>query len=173
MTDTHPVDLTMGPLMDAPLMDAPLMDAESYMDAEPEGMTTPCLSEEQSECSEDEDEDEEEDAPPAPLVRTTSVSKAPTAKGTKAPRKALATKKPPTKKPPTKKPPTKKPPTKRTVRRPYKSMNHEKLISKQEMVETRFNTVKTRYERLQTQLERFNNEIALRDAMPEQQVVEV
>ena len=163
MTDTHPVDLTMGPLMDAPLM-----DAESYMDAEPEGMTTPCLSEEQSECSEDEDEDEEEDAPPAPLVRTTSVSKAPTAKGTKAPRKALATKKPPTKKPP-----TKKPPTKRTVRRPYKSMNHEKLISKQEMVETRFNTVKTRYERLQTQLERFNNEIALRDAMPEQQVVEV
>ena len=158
MTDTHPVDLTMGPLMDAPLM-----DAESYMDAEPEGMTTPCLSEEQSECSEDEDEDEEEDAPPAPLVRTTSVSKAPTAKGTKAPRKALATKKPP----------TKKPPTKRTVRRPYKSMNHEKLISKQEMVETRFNTVKTRYERLQTQLERFNNEIALRDAMPEQQVVEV
>jgi hypothetical protein len=121
----------------------------------PEGFLTPCVSASES----GSDEGGEEEAPPAALQRTESVSMAPTgAKTAKAPRKALSV---------NKKTPVKKTPVKRTMRRPYKSMLQEKLVSKQEIVQGRFDIAKKRFDVLQTQLERFNSEIALREVVVE------
>jgi hypothetical protein len=142
MTDTHPAGYGMEALAD---------------------LVTPCVS-----CSEESQSDsssDEEELPEAPaaLCKTKSVSQssAPVAKKPKAKSagKALAVKKVPVKKAP-----VKKAPVKRTVRRPYKSMPQEKLVSKKQTAQGRFDVVKIKFDRLQSQLDRFNNEITLREA---------
>jgi hypothetical protein len=144
MTDTHPAGYGMEALAD---------------------LLTPCVScsEEESQSGSSSDEEELPEAPPAALCRTKSVSQssAPVAKKPKAKsaRKALAVKKAPVKKAP-----VKKAPVKRTVRRPYKSMPQEKLVSKKQTAQGRFDVVKIKFDRLQSQLDRFNNEITLREA---------
>ena len=90
-------------------------------------------------------------------AKASKGAKAPKVKGPKAPRKALA---------------PKKTPVKRTIRRPYKAMPLEKLTSKQEVTELRFNLIKSRFLRLQNQLERFNDEIALRGVVAEEEKME-
>jgi hypothetical protein len=138
MTDTHPAGYGMEALAD---------------------LVTPCVScSEESQSDSSSDEEELPEAPPAALCKTKSVSQssAPVAKKPKAKsaRKALAVKKVP----------VKKAPVKRTVRRPYKSMPQEKLVSKKQTAQGRFDVVKIKFDRLQSQLDRFNNEITLREA---------
>jgi hypothetical protein len=165
MTEINPVDLTMVDTL--------------------EDLLTPCVSgsEAESDASESEEDGEDEldeeveeemqgcSPPPdhpAALTKTKSVSKAPKTTGTKAPRKAIALKKSATKKPkktPVKKTSVKKAPVKRTVRRPYKSWTQEKLVSKKDMAQGRFDLVANRYNRLQTQLQRFTAEMELRDVV--------
>ena len=125
---------------------------------------TACVSESETGSDAVSDGEWDEEAPPA-LCREKSFSQT-----AKAPRKALPVKK----KTPVKKTAVKKTPVKktRTMRRPYKSMPQEKLVSKQEIVksrfdlaQSRFDLAKKRFEGLQTQLERLNSEIEVREVV--------
>ena len=103
-----------------------------------------------------------EEITPAPVVEETKTKKPrakakPKPKGEKLPRKKAIKKE-------------KKP---RTIRRPYKSMDLDKLVTKQAIASGRFDVVSKRMISTQNQLERFNYELAVRKESPaEDNVVE-
>ena len=109
-----------------------------------------------SDMSDEEEDEVKEDAVPTSVEVKTQKPKAKTTKakaqGDKAPRKKAIKKEKAVK--------VKKP---RLIRRPYKSMDYEKLVTKQAVASGRFEVVSKRMTSTQNQLERFNYELAIRN----------
>lgn len=127
-------------------------------------MTEPESDIESSDFSSEMSESDGDEGDEAPVAVVTKTKKPNTkAKGvTKAPRKKAIKKEKTVK--------AKKP---RTIRRPYKSMDYDKLVTKQAIASGRFEVVSKRMISTQNQLERFNYELAIRkDTHPEENVEE-
>jgi hypothetical protein len=102
---------------------------------------------------------EEEGEPEQPVISQATKSKKTVTKpknAVKAPKKKAMKK--------VKEVKVKKP---RTIRRPYKSMEQEKLVAKQVIANARFEVASKRMTSTQNQLERFNYELAIRKDTPE------
>ncbi|KAJ1467083.1 hypothetical protein T484DRAFT_1756149 [Baffinella frigidus] len=149
---TDPMNTTPQPTTEevaAPMTPAPDSDVESN--------DFSVSSDEMSDSDGDDGADET-----APPVVAAKVVKTKTKGVAKAPRKAPKEKK-------EKKEKTVKVKKPRTIRRPYKSMDQAKLVTKQAIASGRFEVVSKRMISTQNQLERFNYEIAVRKGAPQEE----